>query len=152
MNSLAIFGLDLQFLVLASFDGASSISREHGGVKALLKQLAPFTGTLPQPVVEMKQVLLCTSKLYALFSNSPPSPLILKCTFKAVGEITHKLVQPAAARWLLHEGSTLVVIDHYCGTCLALEAIYVEDGDLPSYTRELCSLFARTVLRSSRYF
>ena len=48
----------------------------------------------------------------------------------AVDEISHKLIQPGATRWLSYDGSVDVVLKHYSAICLALEAIYADAGDL----------------------
>jgi len=132
--------------VAASFDGASNMSGVHAAVQALLKKSSPSLIFVhcrshllqlalvraANTVTEIKRVLNLLSKLYALFSHSPLRLNIFKHTLEAMDGMYHKLVQPGATRWLSYEGSVAVVMKHYSAICVALEAIYVEAGDMAS--------------------
>jgi len=142
VTNLATFGLSPDRLVAASFDGASNMSGQHGGVQALLRKVAPSLVFVhcrshllqlalvkaSNSVSEMKQVLAAVNTLYSLFSHSPLRLNILRQTQEAVDGMAHKLVQPGATRWLSYEGSVSVVLKHYAAICISLEAIYVESG------------------------
>jgi Domain of unknown function (DUF4371)/hAT family C-terminal dimerisation region len=140
--NLATFGLTPDRLVSASFDGASNMSGQRGGVQALLKKSAPSLVFVhcrshllqlalvkaSNLVPEMKQVLSAMNTLYSLFSHSPLRLNILRQTEEALDGMAHKLVQPGPTRWLSFEGSVTVVLKHYSAICISLEAIYVESG------------------------
>ena len=55
---------------------------------------------------------------------------MLKETQLALDGVNHKLVQPGETRWLSYEGSVAVVCCHYASICIAIDAIYVEAGNM----------------------
>ena len=142
VTNLATFGLSPDHLIAASFDGASNMSGQRGGVQALLRRSAPSLVFVhcrshllqlalvkaSNSVSEMKQILAAMNALYSLFSHSPLRLHILRQTQEAVDGMAHKLVQPGTTRWLSFEGSVTVVLKHYAAICISLETIYVESG------------------------
>lgn len=158
VSHLHSFGLDPADIVAASFDGASTMSGEHGGVQALLKAYAPnllfvhCRSHLLQlalvkacdAVPNIKRVLSAVTKLYSLFSHSPRRLNMLKATQVAVDKTAHKLVQPGQTRWLSFHESVRVVLQHYAAICLTLESLYVDAGDLSSDAGGLLLTFRKS--------
>lgn len=143
IKALRSHSLDPQGIVCAAFDGASNMSGQRGGVRALLAAYAPnlvfvhCRSHLLQlalvnsaaNITEVKRTLALLNKLYSLFSKSPKRLLVLQATQLAVDGMAHKLVQPGETRWLSYDGSVDVVCKHYAAICLALEAIYADAGN-----------------------
>ncbi len=44
MDVLLRFGLDISFVIGQAYDGASTLSGQHAGVQALIKEKAPMAG------------------------------------------------------------------------------------------------------------
>lgn len=158
VSRLPSFGLDPADIVAVSFDGASTMSGEHGGVQALLKAYAPnllyvhCRSHLLQlalvkacdAVPNIKRVLSAVTKLYSLFSHSPRRLNMLKATQVAIDKTAHKLVKPGQTRWLSFSGSVKVVLHHYAAICLTLESLYVDAGDLSSDAGGLLLTFRKS--------
>jgi len=136
-------GLKPENIVAASFDGAANMSGNIGGVQAKLKQHSPqllyvhCRSHLLQlalvhdsnQVPEIKRTISLLNKLYSMFEHSPKKLQVLQTTQEAIDGLSHKLIQPGTTRWLSYNGSIGVVIRH-AAICAALEAIYVDAGDL----------------------
>ena len=134
---LHCFGLSPDKLVSVSFDGASNMSGDKGGVQRLFKninstvvyvhcrshllQLALVNACANVP--EVKRVMSVLNRLYSVFSRSYVRLGILEKMERGIDGLSHKLVQSDQTRWLSYEGSVAVILRHYIAICLALEQV-----------------------------
>ena len=91
-------------------------------------QLALVKAVFTVPVI--KRNLNMLNKLYTVFHGSSRRFLMLRETQLVLDDANHKRVQPGETRWLSYEGSAAVICCHYASTCVTLEAIYVEAGNI----------------------
>ena len=160
--------IDMTKIVALSFDGASNMSGQRGGVQALLKdrycpravfihcrshrlQLALKNAANKNKTV--KGILATLGSFYKLFSQSPKNLRQLHAIEESLELPKLKAIEPSPTRWLGYEQCVKRMLEIYPAVIATLEHLYVDSCDLSATAggllltlRKQSTIFLLTVL------